>query len=211
MTRQECFNLTINIYQEYYRHVTLNHDYVFELDKLGRREKIINRFLDYVDKKYDLKSVGIDFLVNYIECGFNLYFDATHLKFGVKSIQIEWIIGMTAVVRYEKIRDIDNKFFRGRRKINKDLSLRIVDKFKSLSTTNTKAINELLTSGDIEFYESAKKKLYGTPEGLLWCTMNTTLYNHKSKLCIECANRTKCKTILRDNFPKLYKLRGYGQ
>lgn len=209
MTREEAFNFTGLVFQEYYRQVTLNQDFVFELDKTGKREKLINRFIDYVDTKYDLKSVGMDFLINFIESGFNLYFDAKHLKYGTKSIQIEWIIGSKAIERYEKIRDKDNKYFRKFRKIRKDITLRISDKFKSASITNVKAINELLISGTLDFYESEKAKFYNTSEGLLWCMMNTTLYNHKSKLCSVCSNRNKCKQILKENYPKLYTIRGY--
>ena len=210
MIRQECFQLTINIYQEFYRQITLNQDYVFVLDKLGRREKVINKFIDYVDSKYDLKSIGLDFLINFFESGFNLYYDSKHLKYGTSSIQIEWIIGTKAIQRYEKIRDIDNKYYRKSRKIRKEITLRIVDKFKSTSISNLTAVNELLTSGDISFYETEKKRFFNTPEGLLWCTSNTTLYNHKSKLCEECCNRNKCKEILKENYYKLYIRRGYG-
>jgi hypothetical protein len=211
MVRQEAFNYTALIFQEYYRQVTLNHDYVFELDETGRREKVIHKFLDYVDKKYSLSSTGLDFLINFIESGFNLYFDATHLKYGVKSIQIEWIIGSKAIERYEKIRHVDNKYFRKRRKIRQDIRLRITDKFKATTIASQKAMSELLTSGNVEFYEAEKQRYYNTGEGLAWCMINTTLYNHKSALCAACTNRNKCKQILLENYPNLYRKRGYGE
>lgn len=211
MIRQEAFNFTVLIFQEYYRQVTLNQDYVFELDKLGRREKCIDKFIDHIDKKYNLHSIGMDFLINFIESGFNLYFDAKHLKYGVKSIQIEWIIGSKAIERYEKIRHIDNKYFRKLRKIRKDIRLKIDDKFRKFSITNVKAIKSLLTDGNIDFYEAEKQRYYDTNEGLLWCMTNTTLFNHKSRLCAVCTNRNKCKQILKENYPKLYTIRGYGE
>jgi hypothetical protein len=211
MVREEAFNLTALIYQEYYRQVTLNQDYVFELDEAGKKKKVINKFLDFVDEKYSLKSIGLEYLVNFIESGFNLYFDAKHLKYGVRSIQIEWIIGSKAIERYEKIKDIDNKYFRKNRKIRQDIKLRVLDKFKHSSLPNRQAIKQLLTDGNVEFYEAEKQRFYDTAEGLAWCMLNTTLYNHKSSLCEACTNRNKCKQILGENYPKLYQLRGYGK
>lgn len=211
MVREEAFNLTALIFQEYYRQVTLNQDYVFDLDAAGRRKKVINKFLDFLDKKYGLSSIGLDYLVNFIESGFNLYFDAKHLKYGVKSIQIEWIIGAKAIERYERIKDIDNKYFRRHRKIRQDIRLRVLDKFKNSTVSTRKAMKELLTDGNVEFYELEKQRFYNTSEGLAWCMMNTTLYNHKSSICEACTNRNKCKEVLRENYPNLYQLRGYGK
>ena len=34
-------------------------------------------------------------------------------------------------------------------------------------------------------------------------------FNHRSPLCASCEYKEECKDILKDNYPKIYKLRGY--
>jgi len=44
---------------------------------------------------------------------------------------------------------------------------------------------------------------------LAWCVANTTLFNHRSPLCVACSYKVECKDILKMNYPKIFKLRGY--
>ena len=46
-------------------------------------------------------------------------------------------------------------------------------------------------------------------KGFVFCVGNTTMYNHKSALCGTCKNITKCKEVLKQEYPKVFKIRGY--
>lgn len=208
MTRDNCKKYIVLTYQEFYRQVTLNSDFKFEFDKLGRKEKVIDGYIDFIDNKYNLKSIGLEFIVNYFESGFNLWYDRKDLKYGVNSIQIEWIIGKKAIERYEKIRDKDNKYFRKFRQIRKDISLNILGKLKLQIQVDSGAIKTILDTVN-EFEEKEKERYFNTEEGLMWCQSNTTMYNSNSKLCTSCSYRLRCKDMLRENMPNLYKRRGY--
>ena len=59
--------------------------------------------------------------------------------------------------------------------------------------------------------EKFKAQFHNTKKGLPWCVANTTLYFHKSALCVSCNYRDDCKEILKTEFPKVYIIRGYGE
>lgn len=204
MTKEQCEELSKQIHQEFYREVTLNDDFVLNLSKVDKLA--LGNFVIHLDTNYGLGKITSEFLVNWFESGWNFWFDHENLKYGVESIQLSWIVGKKAIERYEKIKDIDNKYFRFNRKIRADVGVKVLNKFKIRK--NRDQINDLLLNVD-SFKEQEKKKFYNTKHGLLWCVINTTLYNHNSRLCSLCINKQSCKKTLKENYPNLYKRRGY--
>lgn len=202
MTREEACGATKVIYQEFRRAVSLNEDYVFQPTR--NDESTLNKFLDYLDSKYDLSSLGIEYLVNWIESGFNHWFDMS-TRFGVGEIMFNWIFGAKAIDRYEGIRVQDRKWHRFKRKIRREVGINILSKFRKIKIED---LDEFLL-GTNELEEANKKKFYNTVEGLIWCRANTTLYNHSSELCLFCSNKNDCKILLKEQLPNLYKKRGY--
>ena len=59
--------------------------------------------------------------------------------------------------------------------------------------------------------EQFKADYHNTKRGFLWCIANTTLYFHKSPKCATCNFKNECKELLKQEFPKIYVKRGYGE
>lgn len=57
--------------------------------------------------------------------------------------------------------------------------------------------------------ERIKQEFFNTKKGLSWCVINTSLYFDKSSWCSKCQSFKECKEILKQNYPYIYKVRGY--
>lgn len=211
MRREECLSFTREIYQLFYRGVTLRHDYVLPENRTN--EIALNRFVDYLEKGRGLESIGVDWLVDFIELSFHWWYkkkDRLHELHGHTSIKLNWIIGISAMDRYEKMGDRRNLAMYLQTRIRKDVGLGVRRKLNRISTESIRDNQAWLLLAETA-EEEEKKRLYNKPEGLFWCKANTTLFNHVSTLCAACYNRTRCKELLKKEFPKLYRLRGYEQ
>ncbi len=202
MTREEACEYTKDVYQDFRRAVSLNEDYVFQ--PISNDESTLNKFVDYLDGSYGLSNIGIEFLVNWIESGFNYWFDIP-TQFGTGVIMFNWVFGAKAIERYEKIKVKDRKLNRYTRKIREEVGIRVLGRYRKIDIIDLDGF--LL--GVKKEEEEAKKLYYNTEEGLLWCRANTTLYNHSSELCLFCNNKGNCKRLLSEQMPKLYTKRGY--
>lgn len=205
MTREECEQYSRDVYQDFYRETSMHKDFVYtptEQDKT-----VLRKFVDYVDNTYGLNTADIDWVVNYIESNFNFWWDVP-TRFGTGVIMFSWVFGKKAIERYEKIKGKDSKLARHRRSIRLGISLKIIDKYKKKETSQD--LSEFVI-GIREAEEKEKTRYYNTEEGLLWCISQTTLYNHLSHNCIVCNFKDKCKIVLKDNYPKIYKKRGYDE
>ncbi len=206
MTREECSEVVSIVYQEYYRQITLNSDYV--LPKNLMNDRALNSFCDYIDKSVGLKRVGLDWIIEFVELSFHWWYKSNHLKFGLSSIKLNWIIGKNSIERFDKVKNKHYILTFFKKEIRVKVGLSVRNKLKLKSSTILEANrNWLLELSEDE--ENFKKQFYNKPEGLLWCVSNTTLFNHKSELCQKCNNRSRCKEILKKNMPRLFKLRGY--
>lgn len=209
MRREECLLFTREIYQLFYRGVTLRHDYV--LPESRTNEVALDRFVDYVEKRHELESIGVDWLVDFIELSFHWWYKRKlHDDYGHTSIKLNWIIGTQALARYEKMGDKRWLAMLLQSRIRKDVGLGVRRKLNRVSPTAIQDNQAWLLLAETE-EEDEKRRLYNKPEGLFWCKANTTLFNHVSPLCAGCNNRTRCKELLKIEFPKLYRLRGYEQ
>ena len=161
-----------------------------------KAEKTINSFIKLVDKHYNLKLVGKNFLWDFFLYGFNYWRDAKLQAFHGQ-FRIELIIGKKAFDRwYQNERD-DHWV------VEKSEIIRLYGFIKSDLIKPEK----IIYTGEHEII--IKKLHYNTQLGFFHCLNNTTLYNHKHTCCITCNFKNDCKKLLKENLPQIYKLRGY--
>jgi hypothetical protein len=138
----------------------------------------------------------------------NLHFDNERLVFGKLSIQLSWIFGEKAFLRYKSISNLDENVFAKRRKITHDLGLDIFQTIGDLKGSDFYRNSICLPKDDEEI---EKNLFYNTIEGYYWCNSNTSLYNHRSMKCAFGKFQKRCKLELKKTSPEVYKMRGYHE
>lgn len=205
MLREDTLRLQIvSVYQDFYRSITLNNDYVLPDNDMNRLA--LDSFVSYIESRGN-RSIGLDWIIDFIELSFHWWYKREKtLKYGLQSIKLSWIIGKPAIKRHDELKSTKSyaaSFFRGNMRQDVGMSIRNkYRKFESHLMFNKMAMD----TNKLE--ESYKKQLYGTPEGLLWCIANTTLYKDSSSLCSNCVSRTRCKDLLKREYPSMYSKRG---
>lgn len=145
-------------------------------------------------------NVGEEFVMKYLQYGLNHWFNDSK-KDNSKRIRFNWIFGKSSIKRWKK-KDISTNVYITRVGLKKNYDIDVVKK--------TSKLNEIfITIRQSE--ENYKVEFLNTKRGLLWCVANTTLYFHKSGNCAICENKKICKEILKEEYPKIYKIRGYGE
>jgi len=142
-----------------------------------------------------------EFLQRYTEFQFNQYMafksaDENKWKVGL----VTWIYGPKAWDRWKTSNDYN------RLKRTLDFKVETETRHKVEKDNASERANTLIEIYDFE--EREKHRYYNEEEGLAWCVLSTTMYNGKSDLCLGCNNKEDCKEILKQNIPKLAKLRG---
>lgn len=216
MNRIELRNSIILTYEEYMKAVTT--DTGFKLKMNSKIDSTINGFIDWIDIELSTKlmkkgslRVNYEFLVKYFDYTFNYWlwkYDEDPIsmsKYGLKSIQLNWCIGSAARLRFKKNSE-KVEFLRKDRQLRK-AGVEILKKLQSKTEEQKEAFRHTFLSGSNVLEEEEKELAYNTPEGLLNCISNTTLYNPKSKLCQGCNLRMRCKEILKVQIPNIYKFR----
>lgn len=207
MTKEEVAKLTIYVFEEYYRQVTLRSDYTYSSTKID--DNALTNFISYLDKRGTLQSTNIDVIVEYIELGFHWWHQKKHLKYGLPSIKLSWVIGSSAIKRFENIKDRRFISTYHRRTLRNKVKSNILTKIKLRNDESLKSTADWLLNAKFDGEEHDKKIFYNKPEGLIYCRAHTTMFNHKSSLCSECFNRLRCKELLKTVMPRIYKMRGY--
>lgn len=119
-----------------------------------------------------------------------------------KVIQLNWILGNKSLERWNDRSKKQKKYITLIN--NKDL--------RNYKKKKLKIENEIQDSYFIELNEIEEKEkelFFNTDKCFVNCSLNTTLYNHKSKFCMNCKFKDKCKKELKNKYPKIYKMRGY--
>jgi len=116
-------------------------------------------------------------------------------------ILMTWIFGQKAIKRWEK----------SFKETNSSRVAQNIGQFKEfakskLSKFANQAVIELSVGEEHE-----KRRYLNGKLGLAYCIMQTTLYNHKSTICLSCNYKQHCKEALKDNYPAVYKIRGYDK
>ena len=189
-------NTIVEFYEYFYKKRFGNPKYKYKPSK--RAEKIIGSFLTLLDKHYDLKLIGRDFLWSYFIYQLN-HWRSAELKAFYGRFRIEMIIGKKAFNRfvedeYELMWVIEHS--------------EIIDLYEF---RRSDLIEESKRKYNDSYEEGIKKKHHNTDKGFYYCIENTTLFNHKHTSCMLCKYKTDCKKVLEEKFPKLYSKRGYGK
>lgn len=198
--RNKDLRLVVDLYKYYYASICKIDNVIFKMT-----DNRLKMTLDFIQKCKDFnntKVLGEDYIRSYMEFQFNHWYRHDG-KYGKgASIQLEWIIGSKAwkrwISRTEKHKS-KTSFI-----VNKDLKKNV--KLKRFKFDEGFKLR-ILKLNDEE--EEEKNLYFNSSKGFINCTLNTTLYNHKSKFCASCNFQTKCKDELKERFAKVYKIRGY--
>lgn len=199
--RNKDLRIVVDTFKYYYKSVTKNESYRFKMSD-GRMTSIL-KFIDIFKSEYGTNFVQKDYLKMYMEFQFN-YWYKQDAKYGQgTSIQIEWIIGKKAWKRWnsrtEKHKQVTSHIVR--KNFKSDVKL------KSDKKHNEGWAKTMLHIKDVEEFE--KEMFFNSAKGFVNCSINTTLFNHKSILCFRCKYKAKCKEELKNTYPNVYKIREY--
>lgn len=200
---QDHLSMIHYLYQHFYRKLYGNQKYKF--DPSPAMEKQMIDFINLLDKKYKIQRIGIHFLINYFIYFFDFWTKAkrVELKHYSNRIQLNFIIGKKAFNERWLTRD--------QRFDYKILTSDFVKKYKIEINEITMFWKEGNSDPLNKSEELKKKRFYNTFIGFVYCIEATTLYNHKSSLCLTCKFKDDCIKILEKKFNKLYIERGYGR
>ncbi len=211
-TYDDYKELVIKLHEYFYREVCQYQDYMYTPS--ASDESSIKNFIEnYIWKEHG-ENAAIEYIINFFESSYNYWVEERqdtfkYSQYGFSSIKLSWIIGKKAIKRYEKIKIKDSAHWsRFKRYIRSVVGTDVLDKFgverDAKVITDTSFLTKVNT---IE--EGYKERFHNTEQGFLFCRSMTTLYFHKSEHCVLCKFKQDCKALLKDNWPKLYKKRGY--
>ncbi len=192
----------VYIYQTFYKKIYGNEKYVF--NPTPAAEKQISKFIKLLDEKYKLECVGINFMLSYFVFQFSYWAncDVKEKTNWSDKIQLAYIIGDKAFMRWI-LRDV-----------NFDWTISQAS-FLRIYKISTQEIESFFKEEKTEMLNIAeeihKKVLHNTVFGFHRCITTTTLYFHRSTLCINCKFKNDCKILLKNNYSNIYIERGYGR
>lgn len=155
-----------------------------------------------IDETYKIESVDANFLITYFVYQVNFLINGgiEEKKNWNDKIVLTYIISKHAFERWLS----RNKDF--------DFTIR-TSPFLKMYKINLLEITNVLGKSEKDGLnrseEHEKERFHNTLKGLTQCVLTTTLYNHRSKLCVTCNNKDDCKKLLENNYPELYKEREY--
>ena len=159
-----------------------------------------NKFVDY----YSEQNITIDksFVYNFLKYGLQSWFNPSCTEIQKRNCRFSWIFGTEAIKRYNALNvkaraDV----------VRKGVQIDLCEHIKVKTTTDASLVYLSVRNSE----EKLKKEFHNTKKALAWCIANTSLFFHKSRLCATCLHKTDCKELLKTNFPKIYKLRGYDK
>lgn len=154
-----------------------------------------NAFVDY----YKNTNIGEDFIRKFAEYGIQSWFNPESTAIQKHRCRFSWIFGTAAIKRWNAL-GVETNVRLTRSCLRSEFNIK--DR-KFLSCLDKAYLSVRVSE------ESLKQRFYNRKRGLEWCMANTSLFFHKSTLCASCIHKIDCKKILKFNYPKIYKLRGY--
>lgn len=156
-----------------------------------------NKFVDY----YKDIHIGEDFIKKFAQYGIQSWFNPSMTDLQKSNVRFAWVFSAAAIKRWNALGAETNVA------VTRSCLKSIYDiegtKIKSkLSSVYTQLRNS---------EEGLKRTYHNRKRGLEWCIANTSLYFHRSALCASCLYKLECKQMLKENYPKIYKLRGYDK
>lgn len=156
-----------------------------------------NAFIEEFTKRDVTFTKG--FVKDFCEYGIQSWFNPDIPKSEKQRVRFSWIFSRKAIERWDALNA----------KVRKHCVRTSLRKNYKITNGLTPKLKSAFTSiRQIE--ERFKKEFHNSRRGLSWCVANTTLYNHESTLCAGCDYKDECKKILKQNYSKIYKLRGYS-
>lgn len=159
-----------------------------------------NKFVDY----YTEQNIEIDksFVYNFLKYGLQSWFNPSCTELQKRNCRFSWVFGNEAIKRYNALN------MKARADVvRKGVQVDLREHIKIKTTTDASLVYLSVRKSE----ENLKQEFHNTKRGMTWCIANTSLFFHKSSLCASCIYKVDCKQILKDNFPKVYKLRGYDK
>jgi len=173
--------------------------------KLHAREKVaVSNFAYFLMGRYGEGSIGPYLLYHYFVFQFE-YWRTKKTREGEGRAQIRWVVGEKAFNRWLR-KDSDYWYFCTEGLLKKHVDIKYSDVIGLLGKTEIG-----FDYVEVKMYEEVEKQRYfNTTKGFMHDILNTTLYNHKSELCLGCKNKESCKELLKTNYRKIYDDRGYN-
>lgn len=194
MQKNSLSSFIERLYEHFYRKIYSNPNYIYLPSDRG--EKYISSFIELLDKKYKIQSIGREFLIKYFLFQFNYWYELDINSFN-KRVNIQYIIGKKAFKRWID-RDVSYDWSILQSFVIPTLNIQSIP----LPKLYEKVYERLSKSEEVE-----KKRWINTTRGFLNCIENTTLYKKNSGECLVCKFKVECKKILRRNYPIIYKNR----
>jgi len=191
--RQRLFRYAVDTFIELLEQVTKRKvNYKCNNSDTASWENFMDTFSD---------RIGEEFVRKFLEYGIQSWFNDGAIKDYSRQVRFSWIFGKAAIERWNKY-DISTNVYITRIGLKKNHDINVVKKESNIS--------KIVTSlRPVE--ESFKADYHNTKRGFLWCVANTTLYFHKSSKCATCLFKKECKSLLKQEYPKIYDKRGYGK
>ena len=190
--KQRLFRFAVDLFITLLRQVTKRENIPYRCNDAD--VKAWNVFID------TFGDIGEEFVRTFTEYGIQSWFNSGSERDYSHSVRFSWIFGGAAIKRWNAL-NADARTFVVRS------SLKTEHKINTLK--HQSQLSELLTKVRPS-EEKFKAEFHNTNRGLLWCVANTTLYFHRSGQCATCKFKEQCKDILKQEYPKIYKARGYG-
>lgn len=194
---RDHYSMVHFLYELFYKKFYTNKNYKFipTEDALKKIEK----FIILLDKQYKLETISLNFLISYFIFQFNYWSDLKIKSFNER-ISLSFIIGSKAFERWiSRDQNFDWTLYTFKFTEKYGISISYIKDFFS-----EQEISQLNKAEEIE-----KKRFSNTERGLLNCIERTTLFNHKSQICLLCKDKCDCKKLLKDNYYQIFIQRGY--
>jgi len=180
------------LYEFFYRKIYNQKLYTFCPSESA--EKQIKNFINLLHKRYNIESLGDQFIVNYFIFQFKYWIQLDIQAFN-KQINLSYIIGPKAFQRY-----ID-------RDVEFDWTLTSVV-FKKTEILKSQLLRVIEITSDrkdeLRYEELEKQRFQKSDRQFLHCIENTTLYTPKSKHCLTCTEKIECKNLLEEKYPQIF-------
>lgn len=161
--------------------------------------KCWNAFIDC----FEGKNIGKDFIFKFCQFGMQCWFNEDMTDTQKNNCRFSWVFSSKSVKRYKSVGGAKGAQYVIRYGLKKEMQVSLTHEIKPHLK---KPYTELR-----KVEEKFKQEFHNTKKGLSWCVSNTTLYHDISPLCSSCIYKEECKEILRQNYYKIYKFRGYDE
>ena len=171
--------MIVQIFEHYYSQIYKKN---YSLN-LKDSQKHIDSFYKIFDKKgFGREVIGINFLERFLLFQFEYWGN----KETARKPQLHWFVGKKAIDRFLEVDD-----------------WKLANYWANLNV-NVKPFRP--PKEDSDYSIEQRKKYHNTKRGLQYCLEHTDLYK-KCVPCLTCNYKNSCKTILKENYPLLYRRR----